>query len=567
MRLLYLIAGLLSWDCYSHQTSITAGGKPVHWFATDIPLVIRAANNDLPAGTAAAIIQSSIAEWNDASDAKILAASASVNEIRFVSDFPYGSGVLGLTEVSYNSAGVISSAVISINDDYQFTATPGLVTSAGAYLGDIVTHELGHFLGLSHSEVMKASLFYSSFSGQSTLSLDDKAAVRLKYGTGHGRIRGQVKGGGEVGVLGAHVHAVSRRSGDTVGAVSDEDGFFEIGGLDLDDTYYLYTSPLKNPGAFPEYFSNAQTDFCPASYQGSFFSACGKENEGLPQGITLTQAEAEVDVGTVTINCGLKVSEAYLVRKLGGSSSPLTVYDFGAEPRFEKAFVGFFRKSAAVTFSSPDKLVVDLSAYGGLSGTPKSLKVSLVSYPFGARLEYLLDVRRNNVVVASRSLAYSAVTKTYDMDLSALLPLSSTASENVFELQISSRRLDPVFHLPKTFPSYDVFSSEDHMPYLLVLSLWENTTSGLQPMLDAQPILSDNSSCLDAPFTYAVSKSETSNSENSARLASAAGASCGTIEPPEGPGSGGSGLFLYALGFLLALVPNLLSKTQKKFLS
>ena len=98
-------------------------------------------------------------------------------------------------------------------------------------------------------------------------------------------------------------------------------------------------------------------------------------------------------------------------------------------------------------------------------------------------------------------------------------------------------------------------------------SIWELTPQGLRPLVDSGAILSDNASCLDAPFTYPVARARTisESSSSSVEAAAAGGAACGTIDPPEG--GPGSSLPLMLTGFLMALVSSSLLKYRKKFLS
>ena len=551
----------------AHQTSLTPGGSELYWSNPSVPMVIRTNTNDMSSAEVRSIIQSSMDQWNQSSSAKVNSVASSVNEVKFVSNFPYGSAVLGVTELSYNSSGAIQKAVISLNDDYFFRASSGLYPSGEVFLGDVVTHELGHVFGMSHSEVLNSSMFYSSFSGQSTLAFDDKTGVRKKYDTGHGSISGYVKGGSNIGVLGAQVQAVSRRTGEVSAVISDEQGFFSLDGLDLGDTYYLYTSPVRNANSLPGYFSNVQDEFCPASYVGSFFSACGKEHEGKPFGINLSHQTPSVDVGTVTINCSLKSDPAYNLRKLEDSFAPQTVYDYSVDQKHEKAFVGWFRKTSSSSWSTPDVLEIDLTSFTELTGTNKYVKLALVSYPFGSQLEYEMTVRMNGtpLTAATRTLSYSTTTETFQTDFNSIIQLSTNPSVNNFQVNLRSRPLTSSY-VAQTFPSFNQFSSDAYLPYLLIASLWELTPEGLSHLMDNQVNLSDNSACLDAPFTYAVNKAQTiSNASKGSQDAVAAGAACGTIDPP---GSGpGNSLPLMTLGFLLGLMATAVINSRKKFLS
>lgn len=567
MYLVFLLT-ILSGLAWGHQSTLTPDGNELFWANPVVPMVVQTNTSDLPAATITSVIQASISQWNVSSNtARINPVGSSNNEIKFSSSFPYGNAVIGVTELSYNTAGAIQKATIVLNDYYKFHGTPGIYAPREVFLGDVVSHELGHVFGLSHSEVLDATMFYSSFSGQSTLSLDDQTAVRQKYDSGFGKISGVMKGGNSIGVLGVHVQAISRRTGKVSSVVTDENGIFELGGLVLDDTYYLYTSPIKNPDSLPGYFANVQDEFCPASYVGSFFSKCGNEQEGKPQGISLTSFIPEVDIGTVTINCGLKVNEDYNLQKLQSTPGPVTVFEYdSAKPeKTEQAFVGWFRNPSSSVFSASDILKADFTQLSG-NGS-QFLKFSVISFPFGTQLEYEIDVKNNiqTYVSAQRTLVFSTVTDTYSTDFETFVPVSSIAANNMFEIDIRSRKLGTSY-TSSTFPSAENFSSGTYLPYLVVVSLWEEQAGVKVPVVYSEANLSDNAACLDAPFTYAVSKTRAIGDDASAstdQVAAAAG--CGTIEPPKsGPGSS---MGIMTLGFLLSLMATSLRKTRKKFLS
>ncbi len=410
-------------------------------------------------------------------------------------------------------------------------------------------------------------MFYSSFSGQDTLALDDKSGIRQKYDAGYGTIEGYVKGGNSVGVLGAHVQAISVKTGEVSGAVSDENGLFRLGGLDLNDIYYLYVSPVKKSDSLPGYFANVQDNFCPGSYVGSFFSRCGSEYNGKPQAIKLTSSLPHVDVGTVTIHCSLKSDALYNEQKLAEDHSPLSIYQFDSnyEEKTEQAFVGWFRNPSTTAWSDSDVFQVN---YEPLISGQYFLKVSVISFALGTQLEYELDILNSARTLVSQEKSFEPIpgTGAYKTDFHAFVQFESGSYDrNNFVIRVRSKKLG-TSDLSQTFPDYTSFSSGSYLPYLLITSLWDNSSGTLKPVVLTEANLSDNEACLDAPFTYAVKKAiEIDNSTKSDTDQVAAAASCGTIEPPgNGPGQS---LPLLMLGFFLTLIASNVIKSRKKFLS
>lgn len=563
----FLFPLLFVTSIWAHQSSTTSSGKPLYWADKNVPIQINPQTADLSSSIVRTIISDSMNEWNSASSASARAVSSSKNQIRFTDNFSiYGSAVIGLTEISYNSSGVIQKASILLNDNYKFTSTPNSFADGSVYLGDVVTHEMGHLFGLSHSEVLNSSMFYSSFPGQSSLSLDDKSAIRQKYDFSGGTISGRVLGGDGIGVLGVHVQLVSRKSAEVIGAVSNQDGHFSISGLDLNNSYYLYTSPIKDKSSLPNYYSNVQTDFCPASYVGSFFSACGSEFDGFPQAITLNEQKPSINVGAVTINCSLRANDDYSYQKIQSTFAPVTIWESFEEDVHEKSFVGFFNPSS--DWSQWERLKADLSGVPVTSFSPRYLKLNFLAHPFGNLMEYQMRVFQNGNEIAHEMMQESSLLGTFNNDMNVTQPLSSIASENVFEIEIRARTLNDA-QIFLTYPSWVQYGSDSHMPYLLMLGIQEGASkASALPMFNSVQRVSDNESCLDAPFTYAVTKSDELDSKTIDRSTASSefgSASCASTEPPdEGPHSS---LMLLSIGFFLSLMLGQITKKTKNFLS
>ena len=572
MRTLVFLVSLIFWTTsWSSQSTRSSAGRELRWTSPFIPIVIRTNSQTMNSVDVQTIIQNSMAQWNAASPTKIVPVTSSVNEIRFLQDFSkYGSGIIGITELSHNEAGGVYKGLIHLNEEnFVFSATQAFQSSTSRiFLGNVITHELGHLMGLAHSEVLDASMFYAGFRGQSSIAFDDRAGILQKYdAVNFGSISGYVKGGSHIGVLGVHVQAISRSSGEIASTITDENGAFTLGGLDLQDTYYIYTSPLKHLASLPKSYSNVQSEFCPGSYLGSFFTACGADGEA--QGISLTSSEPHASVGVISISCALKSSPAYSYEKIQSTFSPLTIFDFAEEARYEKSFMGYFRNlevSHPTDFSPPDKFHIDLSGFSEIGGSNKFVQFKIISQPLGNALEFRLDVKQNLVSLFTEPIVKTqpAPDYKYQIDLTSIHSLSSLRANNVFDLEVAAHKLTEGM-LDYTMPNPNIFAVNSNWPYLVVVSLLEMTPNGLRPLVSTEALLSDNSACLEAPFTYAVAKTEVEE-QGEATTKAANLASCGTIEPPDSNGPS-SHLFILSIGFLLVALTTQVRKRAKKLLS
>jgi len=245
--------------------------------------------------------------------------SDGVNSICFdQADVAFTPGVLAFTRViSTDRLGVQvgSSAVATqlgqiLDADIYFNpsdssttyATPqALAANPKAYdLESLLTHELGHFLGFSHSAVWSAIMFPfapapGTFSGMrpasqqpdAPLGDDDRTGLRVLYpdpaDTVHqGSISGRILPAnplalaasppGVTGVFGAQVVAVDAAGGAVVGATiggwscaapgpAQFDGTYEIDGLAVGHSYTVYAEAL-NGAVDPSQFDNAIVSLC-----------------------------------------------------------------------------------------------------------------------------------------------------------------------------------------------------------------------------------------------------------------------------------------------------------------
>lgn len=173
-----------------------------------------------------------------------------------------------------DSTGEITEADIILNDwSYTFVTDPAEAeydagpTVRVALLDDVVTHELGHALGLSHSGALSASMFTYAWPDQAHLNCDDLAGIHALYhpddhGTS-GMVSGRVVDGDLRGVFGAHVALVSLRHGAVVATgVTDADGRYDIGGVPVGEVVVLAEPFLAGMDALSQAWVDAPADWC-----------------------------------------------------------------------------------------------------------------------------------------------------------------------------------------------------------------------------------------------------------------------------------------------------------------
>ncbi len=223
LSLLMLVMGTQSVQSF---TIISFDGKAARW-NVDSPIQIEydtnfgtefnasgcdrsgPCNSSTSVGSA---IKSSVESWKNVSglDLKIATPVAKTisqnpkydgkNQIKF---YPSGwqnlpfvppTSALAVTISTYNQEGKILDADIFINGEYFSWGVVNSDGESGVHdMQNVITHELGHFLGLDHTseslsepdpELLNATMFYASFPGQTTnqtLENHDEWGIRHLY--------------------------------------------------------------------------------------------------------------------------------------------------------------------------------------------------------------------------------------------------------------------------------------------------------------------------------------------------------------------------------------------------
>jgi len=210
---------------------------------------------------------------------------------------------IGSSAASTQIGQILDADIYFNSSDSRTTfATPAtLAGTPTAYdLESLMTHELGHFLGFSHSAVWNAMMWpfapaMGTFTGarptpgqpDAQLADDDRTGLRVLYAdpadTVHtGSIRGRILTAnplslpsappGLTGVFGAHVVAVDATSGSVIGATiggwscqdpgpAQFDGSYAIERMAVGHNYLVYAEPM-NGAVSPSQVSNAIASLC-----------------------------------------------------------------------------------------------------------------------------------------------------------------------------------------------------------------------------------------------------------------------------------------------------------------
>jgi Matrixin/Carboxypeptidase regulatory-like domain len=193
------------------------------------------------------------------------------------------SGALGVTFTSSTTTNneLLQADIVFNGDEYQWFTDFFDPNNPGIFVESVALHESGHFLGVNHSPLGGATMFFAGNSGvnvQDGASSDDIAALRYLYGTNlanFGAIKGSVTVNGTP-VAGAIVVAQdAASSNDFTGTLTWTNGNFAMNAIPP-GTYRLRAAPL-DPAAtrsidslctgpdISSVYNNAFTSFLPTT--------------------------------------------------------------------------------------------------------------------------------------------------------------------------------------------------------------------------------------------------------------------------------------------------------------
>ncbi|MGH7740422.1 MAG: Ig-like domain-containing protein, partial [Candidatus Eiseniibacteriota bacterium] len=263
------------------------------WENSRLPIHVALPASEMPGftdGSDLAALRAAMQAWRNVPGAQVQlvedtptsqTASSAMDGINLVtfsdSSYPFSPSVLAVTPTlsfttrsTYLGRRVLPGEIL----DADLLFNPAVSFSTPTHPGDwdlqsVATHEFGHVLGLSHSGVRTATMFFIQQPGSvaATLKSDDMAAIAAAYPTssllnGYGTIRGHVlHGGSGLPVPGVLVTAVSVNS----------DGFFPEDTVSSDYTredgsYALFRLPPGNYGVHIQALDGTVLDGLTADY-------------------------------------------------------------------------------------------------------------------------------------------------------------------------------------------------------------------------------------------------------------------------------------------------------------
>lgn len=355
--ILAFVVGFGAADAY---VRIQINGKTLQWSNPDITWRLNSAgSDDIADDSHIAAIEHGFQSWEDLSgssfdftrgaDTTDVAPGASSHIVAFDESndsgyFPSGSGIVAITPISFDTGtGNILDADILFNGGQYTFSTDG--TTGTFDVQDVLSHEIGHLIGLDHSPQISGTLWPYVSTAQwlhRSLTTDDRSgAIALAPSGTQSRLTGTIKRSSDNSVVSsAIVSAISAADGRLIGmTATTSTGAFTMRGVPA-GSYWVHVTPLEGGMTSGNLTGNAtvQTDFT-AGFYGSF---------GAPSSFTVTSGNATA-CGTLLVENDITMKDnanaAVVLRR--GQAAIVTIFGTG----FTADQMSLTSKSAELTIS------------------------------------------------------------------------------------------------------------------------------------------------------------------------------------------------------------------------
>jgi hypothetical protein len=355
-------------------------------------------------GSEFAAIHNSFRAWENVTSADVRmsyrgttsagAANDGQNIISFADGaWMFGSSTIAVTLTYFRTEIGSDNALHSVIRDADIVFNPNLNFSTSAEdskydIQSVLTHEVGHFLGLDHSGLISSVMVpFAAVAqlDQRTLAYDDIAGITEIYpsasaNAGAGRIQGTIRSNGAA-VFGASVIAFNSDGTPLVSTLSQPDGSYALRFLPA-GVYRVVAEPLDLPvsrdnigGGTTGFYSTIRTDFG-TTYFGNVGSLSEARTVTVAASGTVTADIQTLPRSATRLNM---TRPSFGVRIARGRSGTLTVggEDLTAGISFSASNSGLILGAptfgGAISSSAPTSARMQLSIFPGTPLGPKSL--------------------------------------------------------------------------------------------------------------------------------------------------------------------------------------------------